>query len=733
MKNFILFLIGFISFWYLIGYSIGSIPGWENMNGAFTKFMQTFYLKTGENLSVSGNLSIANGQICVNGICHGDAEGTKTCRINQTDIKWRGCPNGSYLSHIWNTHGYCRYLNDYSAEADYIQSNEDACQWDTTFLALMYNGTPPYITNVEGNVLINTGGTTISASQYDELLSGSIIETSANSFATIVFWDNSVIRLNENTKVVLVYDISNTTARLEGGELWARVLRPFTQWSAFTVETWDLSAGVRGTSVYARRTNTGSAIAVLDSASESSSAPTKVIYGSNTVEINPGTLLQIPRTGAVKKVDLDYSLAYISPFVRNSIKDDTLYMEWILEQSGASRDPKKVALELYNTYQHISDGVLTFIDDPIIQQQKNLTIQDKLKKQIAIDLTEKYIVDTDTKNSIISEIRFESGVTNVTKDIIKKYKDNWIFAGTGTNEQNIGEIIYGNTKTTKYKSGRVLIPDIEFPTANKYAAIQLDGKWFYRIRSRDWARPTKFVNTAAKYENSKWSKWYKITESIPMQKLACEFDKGKNKTQGQYTCNTCVSTKVDKTTGEITLRRYAIKTNSIIPNQPGTNYTMKCDKTNVLGTIKVNPIEWVFTPAVSSIAIAVDNPTYYQNQKDITSYLEKVNLEEIGIVSSDVVGNILAPNVTETIQTIETTESAQVKEEIDANNDGIPETVNLWIPVNQQLTWIEFTIPGVWKIQLNNQWFNVNGKKVKDFDDDWKDDDGKNKKWFGWD
>lgn len=57
------------------------------MNGAFTKFMQTFYLKTGENLSVSGNLSIANGQICVNGICHGDAEGTKTCRINQTDIK----------------------------------------------------------------------------------------------------------------------------------------------------------------------------------------------------------------------------------------------------------------------------------------------------------------------------------------------------------------------------------------------------------------------------------------------------------------------------------------------------------------------------------------------------------------------------------------------------------------------------------------------------------------------
>lgn len=76
-----------------------------------------------------------------------------------------------------------------------------------------------------------------------------------------------------------------------------------------------------------------------------------------------------------------------------------------------------------------------------------------------------------------------------------------------------------------------------------------------------------------------------------MQKLACEFDKGKNKTQGQYTCNTCVSAKVDKTTGEITLRRYAIKTNSIIPNQPGTNYTMKCDKTNVLGTIKVNPIE----------------------------------------------------------------------------------------------------------------------------------------------
>lgn len=51
----------------------------------------------------------------------------------------------------------------------------------------MYNGTPPYITNVEGNVLVNTGGTAVNASQYDELLSGSIIETSTNSFATIVF------------------------------------------------------------------------------------------------------------------------------------------------------------------------------------------------------------------------------------------------------------------------------------------------------------------------------------------------------------------------------------------------------------------------------------------------------------------------------------------------------------------------------------------------------------------
>lgn len=54
-----------------------------------------------------------------------------------------------------------------------------------------------------------------------------------------------------------------------------------------------------------------------------------------------------------------------------------------------------------------------------------------------------------------------------------------------------------------------------------------------------------------------------------------------------------------------------------------------------------------------------------------------MNLEEIGIVSSDIVGNILAPNVTETIQTIETTESAQVKEEIDANNDGVSEPANL--------------------------------------------------------
>jgi hypothetical protein len=99
------------------------------------------------------------------------------------------------------------------------------------------------------------------------------------------------------------------------------------------------------------------------------------------------------------------------------------------------------------------------------------------------------------------------------------------------------------------------------------------------------------VNTAAKYENSKWSKWYKISEAIPMQKLACEFDKGKNKTQKQYTCNTCVGSKVNKTTGEITLLRYAPKTSITIPNQPTMGYTIKCDKSKTLGSLKVNPVE----------------------------------------------------------------------------------------------------------------------------------------------
>jgi hypothetical protein len=160
-------------------------------------------------------------------------------------------------------------------------------------------------------------------------------------------------------------------------------------------------------------------------------------------------------------------------------------------------------------------------------------------------------------------------------------------------------------------------------------------------------------------------------------------------------------------------------------------YTIKCDKSKTLGSLKVNPVEWTFTPATSSIAIAIDNPIYYQNQKDVTTYLEKINLEELPVVTQDIATNMIVPSTPETIKTIDSTEEAQIKEEWDINNDGVPEPINMWAINTVQPISVNISIPGMGNLQFWNEWMKLNGNKFINWDDD--DDEKKKKKWwYGW-
>lgn len=76
--------------------------------------------------------------------------------------------------------------------------------------------------------------------------------------------------MNANSKLSFVKIASaGSEVRLNEGDIWARVLKPFYDKSFFTISTSDVSAGVQGTSVRIQKTLSGTtSVAVIDSYSQ---------------------------------------------------------------------------------------------------------------------------------------------------------------------------------------------------------------------------------------------------------------------------------------------------------------------------------------------------------------------------------------------------------------------------------------------------------------------------------
>ena len=76
-----------------------------------------------------------------------------------------------------------------------------------------------------------------------QLLEGDILTTGVDASAEIIFADNSVVRMNAHSRLSLVKLASDVSeVKLDEGDIWARVLKPFYDSSFFTISTSDVSA-----------------------------------------------------------------------------------------------------------------------------------------------------------------------------------------------------------------------------------------------------------------------------------------------------------------------------------------------------------------------------------------------------------------------------------------------------------------------------------------------------------
>lgn len=127
-----------------------------------------------------------------------------------------------------------------------------------------------YINTWNGDVKREQKGTIITVSASMQFSEGDSLTTGTEASAEIIFADNSVVRMNANSKLSFIKLASaESEVKLDEGDIWVRVLKPFYDVSFFTISTSDVSAGVQGTSVRMSKTKTGTTdVAVIDSYSD---------------------------------------------------------------------------------------------------------------------------------------------------------------------------------------------------------------------------------------------------------------------------------------------------------------------------------------------------------------------------------------------------------------------------------------------------------------------------------
>ena len=564
--------------WYLWAMMMPTDPIGEIQNGKMSSILRTLWIEVMGNAGFSGNLSIWTGssKLCLNGRCYNNQSGVKTCSLTRSDLTTKWCPQGTYLSHIGTSTGSCRYFDDNSQESITLWASGNPCNWWVTYLAIKFNSSPPYITNIQWAVQVNTWGVFIPGNPYDELYSGSVVETAWGGWVVIVFADNSIIRLWENTRMILVYDESNTTATLETGELWARVLRPFTQWSYFTLETGDLSAGVRWTSVYLKKDIGPTIIQVIDSGeADITKQAVKILSKATntTSDILPWSDGNVSSVGTFSKQSLTSNI-FDNEFLRLSIKSDISYLKELLLSWSLQTDIRtKITKELENAIQRCKTFSSKSIKDSVLKKywDKTTNLEEFGKiliRDLAIEYINKSSIEAKKKKILVTKYRDKSNSED--SNFQHKHTENIIYRGSTESTENFINmsaasawamgawwVIY-KTGFTLFRNGSDCATNIgpkdvssTYYNGKCYWAVEFDGAGAYRIHL--YTFPNIGITVSDNRERAV-SEWIPVTEWISNIQLPCEAyptNAGK--------CHTCISAKLENGWNTLEVHRYRVK------------------------------------------------------------------------------------------------------------------------------------------------------------------------------
>jgi len=123
-----------------------------------------------------------------------------------------------------------------------------------------------YIEKIEWGALVrNLYDSPIIWSSNQLLYAWYSIETLPWSTLTIVFHDDSLLRMEEGSRITLIGEREEIKGiKIEYWNIWARVIKPFFSWESFEIEWERVSLAVRGTSIYMEKNGSNENIYIID-------------------------------------------------------------------------------------------------------------------------------------------------------------------------------------------------------------------------------------------------------------------------------------------------------------------------------------------------------------------------------------------------------------------------------------------------------------------------------------
>lgn len=294
----------------------------------------------------------------------------------------------------------------------------------TGSISLKESGVVAYINEFTGSVMLDN----IAVIHGTVIHENSLLVTWSGWEAEIIFSDSSVVRLSPYSRLqISKMWTDNTTIDLQEWTLWARILKPFTDVSFFTLETDDLSAWVRGTSIWMMTDSGWTDIGIVDTTSTGWTTSWALIdivdkahFWSGSIHLTYEDVLRVRHMKPLehKKMKLSEQIK-MHPFVWVNTIRDIRYMERIIQDPTSQMGTRgRVHMEMDVTMPN-SDEIMIFLTDPVIRSE--------IKKQTSSDITPSEFIrylDIDKKienimNSKIPETDKKKAIEDTRKLILE--------------------------------------------------------------------------------------------------------------------------------------------------------------------------------------------------------------------------------------------------------------------------------------------------------------------------